>query len=95
MANEQSNPGCLRIALKMATGSGKTTVMAMLIAWRTANKLRTSSNLFSRGLPVVTKTTLLQLPKRAPDGLSPGVGDRPRTELAPSMAPFRVAAESG
>jgi type III restriction enzyme len=23
-----------RIAMKMATGSGKTTVMAMLIAWR-------------------------------------------------------------
>jgi hypothetical protein len=31
-ANEQSNPELFRIALKMATGSGKTTVMAMLIA---------------------------------------------------------------
>jgi len=37
--NEQSNPLLLRIALKMATGSGKTVVMAMLIAWQTLNKL--------------------------------------------------------
>jgi prevent-host-death family protein len=37
-ANDQSNPG-LRMALKMATGSGKTVVMAMLIAWQTLNKL--------------------------------------------------------
>ena len=37
-ANDQSNPGLPRIALKMATGSGKTVVMAMLIAWHTLNK---------------------------------------------------------
>jgi type III restriction enzyme len=40
-ANEQSNPELFRIALKMATGSGKTTVMAMLIAWQTINAART------------------------------------------------------
>ena len=34
-----SNPGLLRIAFKMATGCGKTVVMAMLIAWQTLNKL--------------------------------------------------------
>ena len=38
-ANETSNPGLPRIALKMATGSGKTVVMAMLIAWQALNKL--------------------------------------------------------
>jgi len=38
-ANDQSNPGLPRMALKMATGSGKTVVMAMLIAWQTLNKL--------------------------------------------------------
>lgn len=38
-ANETSNPGLPRTALKMATGSGKTVVMAMLIAWQTLNKL--------------------------------------------------------
>jgi type III restriction enzyme len=38
-ANESANPGLDRIALKMATGSGKTVVMAMLIAWHALNKL--------------------------------------------------------
>jgi type III restriction enzyme len=37
--NEGANPGLYRIALKMATGTGKTVVMAMLIAWHTLNKL--------------------------------------------------------
>ncbi len=37
--NEDANPGLFRIACKMATGSGKTVVMAMLIAWQTLNKL--------------------------------------------------------
>ena len=53
-ANEGSNPELSRIALKMATGSGKTTVMAMLIAWQTVNAVRTpGSNLYSRGFLVV------------------------------------------
>ena len=37
-ANENSNPDLFRVALKMATGSGKTVVMAMLIAWHALNK---------------------------------------------------------
>lgn len=37
--NDLSNPGLPRIAFKMATGSGKTVVMAMLIAWQALNKL--------------------------------------------------------
>lgn len=37
-ANDTSNPGLPRAAFKMATGSGKTVVMAMLIAWHTLNK---------------------------------------------------------
>jgi type III restriction enzyme len=37
--NDQYNPGLPRIAFKMATGSGKTVVMAMLIAWHALNKL--------------------------------------------------------
>lgn len=39
-ANEQANPELLRLAMKMATGAGKTTVMAMLIAWQTVNAVR-------------------------------------------------------
>jgi len=38
-ANNTANPGLPRTAFKMATGSGKTVVMAMLIAWQTLNKL--------------------------------------------------------
>jgi len=37
-ANNISNPGLNRMAMKMATGSGKTVVMAMIIAWHTLNK---------------------------------------------------------
>jgi type III restriction enzyme len=36
--NDLHNGGMPRTALKMATGSGKTVVMAMLIAWQTINK---------------------------------------------------------
>ena len=38
-SNESANPGLSRVAFKMATGSGKTVVMAMLIAWQSLNKL--------------------------------------------------------
>ncbi|MBL7062169.1 MAG: DEAD/DEAH box helicase family protein, partial [Dehalococcoidia bacterium] len=36
--NADANPELFRIAFKMATGSGKTVVMAMLIAWHVLNK---------------------------------------------------------
>ena len=38
--NNEANPELLRIALKLATGAGKTTVMAMIIAWQTINAVR-------------------------------------------------------
>jgi len=54
-ANAQSNPELTRIALKLATGAGKTTVMAMLIAWQTVNAVRhPGSKHFTRGFLVVT-----------------------------------------
>jgi type III restriction enzyme len=41
--------------MKMATGAGKTTVMAMLIAWHTLNAVRhPGSKTFSRGFLIVT-----------------------------------------
>ncbi|MCA3305757.1 MAG: DEAD/DEAH box helicase family protein [Roseomonas sp.] len=53
-ANAQANPELLRLALKLATGAGKTTVMAMLIAWQTVNAVRhPNSKQFSRGFLVV------------------------------------------
>jgi len=36
--SRDANPDLLRIAFKMATGSGKTVVMSMLIAWHALNK---------------------------------------------------------
>ena len=43
------------MALKLATGAGKTTVMAMLIAWQTVNAVRRpGSRRFTRGFLVVT-----------------------------------------
>ncbi len=39
-ASERANPGLARLALKLATGAGKTTVMAMIIAWQTINAAR-------------------------------------------------------
>ena len=53
-ANEQANPGLPRLALKLATGAGKTTVMAMLIAWQTINAVRRpNSPKFTRGFLIV------------------------------------------
>ncbi len=54
-ANKEANPELMRLALKLATGSGKTTIMAMLIAWQTINAIRRpGSNKFTRGFLVVT-----------------------------------------
>jgi len=53
-ANNDANPGLIRLALKLATGAGKTTVMAMLIAWQTVNAVRRpSSKKFTRGFLIV------------------------------------------
>ena len=49
-ANKDANPELMRLALKLATGAGKTTVMAMLIAWQTVNAVRRpTSKMFTRG----------------------------------------------
>ncbi len=54
-ANHDANPELTRLALKLATGAGKTTVMAMLIAWQTINAVRRpGSHRFTRGFLVVT-----------------------------------------
>ena len=54
-ASEGANPGLVRLALKLATGAGKTTVMAMLIAWQTINAVRRpGSRKFTRGFLVAT-----------------------------------------
>jgi type III restriction enzyme len=53
--NEKSNPLLYRIAFKMATGSGKTVVMAMLISWQALNKLANPQDArFSDAFLIVT-----------------------------------------
>ncbi|MGO8692311.1 MAG: BPTD_3080 family restriction endonuclease [Rectinemataceae bacterium] len=54
-ASRDANPELLRLSLKLATGAGKTTVMAMIIAWQTINAVRRpGSKLFTRGFLVCT-----------------------------------------
>lgn len=54
-ANAEANPGLYRLACKMATGAGKTTVMAMLIAWHAINKARRpNAKHFSDAFLIVT-----------------------------------------
>ena len=53
-ANIEANPGLYRLACKMATGAGKTTVMAMIIAWHSINRdRRRNSKLFSDAFLIV------------------------------------------
>lgn len=53
-ANQDANPELMRLALKLATGSGKTTVMAMIISWQTVNAVRyPTSKRFTRGFLIV------------------------------------------
>lgn len=62
-ANAQSNPALFRLALKLATGAGKTTVMAMLIAWQTINAVRRQSyELNGAGLFDVEYADVLGIP---------------------------------
>ena len=58
-ANKDANPELMRLALKLATGAGKTTVMAMLIAWQTINAVRRpNSKNFTRGLSLIVTDKL-------------------------------------
>jgi hypothetical protein len=64
--NKEANPDLMRLALKLATGAGKTTVMAMLIAWQTSKAVRSpGSKTFTRGFlivaPVLTIKDRLQV----------------------------------
>ncbi|MDG1078295.1 MAG: DEAD/DEAH box helicase family protein [Planktotalea sp.] len=55
VANAEANPDLFRAAMKLATGAGKTTVMAMLIAWQNLNSARSpNSKMFSRGFLIIT-----------------------------------------
>ena len=67
-ANQEMNPTLFRMALKMATGTGKTVVMTMLIAWQSLNKFanprspRYSSNflIIAPGITIRDRLQVLQ-----------------------------------
>jgi type III restriction enzyme len=94
-ANHAANPEIMWLALKMATGAGKTTVMAMLIAWQTVNAVRRpNSQKFTRGFLIVApgltiRDRLRVLRPHDPDSLyashelipSDMLGDLERTKL--------------
>ncbi len=72
-ANNDANPELMRLALKLATGAGKTTVMAMLIAWQTINAVRRpQSKRFTRGFLVVDPGPHDQGPPARPPAERPG-----------------------
>ncbi|MCH8504808.1 MAG: DEAD/DEAH box helicase family protein [Ectothiorhodospiraceae bacterium] len=53
-ANNDANPELMRVALKFATGAGKTIVMTMLTAWQTIDAVRHPQNKrFTRGFLIV------------------------------------------
>ena len=84
-ANEQANPELFRLALKMATGSGKTTVMAMLIAWQAVNAARTpGSSLYSRGFLIVTPGITIKDRLRVLQPNDPDSYYGPARELVPA-----------
>ena len=51
-ANLDANPELMRLAMKMATGSGKTTVIYIMISWQTVNAVRSPTS----SLPVAVST---------------------------------------
>lgn len=73
--SEAANPGLFRLAMKLATGAGKTTVMAMLIAWHAVNKARRpNSKMFTDAFLIIApgitiKDRLRVLMPEAPDSI--------------------------
>lgn len=87
-ANAQINPDLLRLALKLATGAGKTTVMAMLIAWQTVNAVRhPNSKTFSRGFLIVAPGITIRDRLRVLLPNDPESYYRNREILPPDMLP--------
>jgi type III restriction enzyme len=76
-----------RLCLKLATGTGKTVVMAMLIAWQSLNKIASpKDNRFSKHIliiaPGLTVRDRLQVWRWAPPGKPPIVDLLQDTQLA-------------
>ena len=70
--NRIHNDGLPRVALKMATGTGKTVVMAMLIAWQTINKVASpNDSRFAKRFLILTPGITIKDRLRVLDPTSP------------------------
>jgi type III restriction enzyme len=93
-ANGDANPELMRLALKLATGAGKTTVMAMLIAWQTVNAARhPGSRNFTRGFLIVTPGITIRDRLRVLMPNDPESYYRSREIVPPDMLPDLGRAE--
>lgn len=87
-ANSEANPDLYRIALKLATGAGKTTVIAMLIAWQTVNAVRApGSRKFTRGFLIVTPGITIRDRLRVLQPNDPDSYYQSRELVPPDMVP--------
>lgn len=87
-ANNDANPGLMRLALKLATGAGKTTVMAMLIAWQTLNAVRNPlKRNFTKGFLVVAPGITIKDRLRVLQPNDPDAYYGPRELVPPDMLP--------
>ena len=85
--NEEANPALFRLAMKMATGSGKTTVMAMLIAWQAINAARRETKDFSRAFLIVAPGITIKDRLRVLQPSEPGNYYDTREIVPPEMLP--------
>ncbi len=85
--NEEANPALFRLAMKMATGSGKTTVMAMLIAWQAINAARKETKDFSRAFLIVAPGITIKDRLRVLQPSEPGNYYDTREIVPPEMLP--------
>ena len=84
--NDTANPGMPRVAFKMATGSGKTVVMGMLIAWQSLNKQENQQDpRFSDAFLVVTPGITIKDRLRVLLPSDPGNYYRERDILPPDL----------
>lgn len=91
--NEEANPALFRLAMKMATGSGKTTVMAMLIAWQAINAARKETKDFSRAFLIVAPGITIKDRLRVLLPSEPGNYYDTREIVPPEMLPEIKRAE--
>ena len=92
--NRLHNNGLPRVALKMATGSGKTVVMAMLVAWQTINKVFSPNDArFARRFLVVTPGITIRDRLRVLHPGDPGNYYRERDLVPPDLWSALLQAE--